>query len=76
METYPGYAIIGHTTNKTLNPDQAQRSAEDIDEELVTTEYLDSFCMMIRTDSGLRMDESYELAFFEEPLLSGAVKRT
>ncbi len=54
------------TTNKTLNPDQAQHSAENTDEELVATEYLDSFCMMIRTDSGLRMDESYELAFFED----------
>lgn len=66
MDTHPRYAIIGPTTNKTLNPDQAPQSAGDIDDELISAEYLDSFCMMICMDSDLRMDESYELAFFED----------
>lgn len=66
MDENPRYAVIGPMTNKTLNPDQSLRSAEDYEEELKRTEYLDSFCMMIRADSDLRMDESYELAFFED----------
>lgn len=67
MDENPRYAVIGPMTNKTLNPDQSLHSAKDYNNEaLVRTEYLDSFCMMIRTDSGLRMDEDYQLAFFED----------
>lgn len=66
MDENPRYAIIGPMANKTLNPDQSLRSADDYNDELVRTEYLDSFCMMIRTDTGLSMDESYQLAFFED----------
>ena len=66
MDAHPDYAIIGPSTNKTLNPDQAERNVEDSDPKLMRAEYLDSFCMMIRTDSGLEMDEEYKLAFFED----------
>ena len=66
MDEHPRYAIIGPMTNKTLNPDQSTHNSENYTEELIRTEYLDSFCMMIRLDTGLRMDEAYQLAFFED----------
>lgn len=66
MDEHPRYAIIGPMTNKTLNPDQSTRYQEEYNEELVRAEYLDSFCMMIRLKTDLRMDESYQLAFFED----------
>lgn len=66
MDENPRYAVVGPMTNKTLNPEQSLQSAGDYSEELVRAEYLDSFCMMIRTDSGLSMDETYQLAFFED----------
>jgi len=52
--------------NKTLNPDQATRNVQEDDPELRRAEYLDSFCMMLRTDTDLRMDEAYQLTFFED----------
>ncbi|MDZ7716630.1 MAG: glycosyltransferase [Balneolaceae bacterium] len=66
MELYPNYAILGPLTNKTLNPDQSTRTADDHSGDITKAEYLDSFCMMVRTDADLRMDESYELSFFED----------
>lgn len=66
MEHHPDYAVVGPTTNKTLNPDQAARSVSDEDPELIRAEYLDSFCMMVRMEADLKMDETFELAFFED----------
>lgn len=66
MEAHPEYVLIGPATDKTLNPDQAIRNIESTSPGLVAAEYIDSFCMMLRTDTGLRMDEAYELAFFED----------
>ncbi len=66
MDEHPRYAVIGPMTNKTLNPDQSTRNSDNYNEELVRAEYLDSFCMMISLDTGLRMDEAYQLAFFED----------
>lgn len=66
MDTRPEYALIGPATNKTLNPDQATRSITDNAPDLIRTEYLDSFCMMLRMDADLKMDEAFELAFFED----------
>lgn len=66
MEENPRYAVAGPLTNKTLNPDQSVRYRDEYNDRLVQTEYLDSFCMMVRMDSDLRMDENYELAFFED----------
>lgn len=66
MDLHTGYAVIGPLATKTLNPDQAARNYNESSERLLKAEYLDSFCMMIRTDTGLLMDETYELAFFED----------
>lgn len=66
MEANPGYAVMGPATNKTLNPDQATRTISDDAPKLIRSEYLDSFCMMLRTDTELRMDEDYQMAFFED----------
>lgn len=65
MDAHPRYAVIGPTTNKTLNPDQAVRDDEN-GTELLQAEYLDSFCMMVRAEADVQMDEEYELAFFED----------
>jgi tetratricopeptide (TPR) repeat protein len=66
MESHPKYAVVGPTTNKTLNPDQSTRNVQDGDPDLIRAEYLDSFCMMMRTDMELKMDEQFQLAFFED----------
>lgn len=66
MDENPRYSVIGPMTNKTLNPDQSIRNQKDYSAGLVQAEYLDSFCMMIRMETGLRMDEAYQLAFFED----------
>ncbi|WP_170245624.1 glycosyltransferase [Fodinibius salinus] len=66
MDNNPQYAVMGPSTNKTLNPDQAERNVDDDAPTLIRTEYLDSFCMMIRTDANLQMDEEFEMAFFED----------
>lgn len=66
MEAHPGYALVGPAADKTLNPDQAIRNIDSDSPGLMPAEYIDSFCMMMRTDTGLRMDEAYELAFFED----------
>lgn len=66
MDNHPEFAVIGPSTDKTLNPDQAERNVEDSAPPLIRAEYLDSFCMMLRMDSDLRMDEEYQLAFFED----------
>lgn len=66
MDENPRYAVIAPMSNKTLNPEQSLQNAGEYNNELVRTEYLDSFCMMVRTNTGLRMDEEYQLAFFED----------
>lgn len=66
MDDHPGYAVIGPTTNKTLNPEQAEANIDDGDSDLREVEYLDSFCMMIRNSADITMDSEYEMAFFED----------
>jgi len=66
MESHPKYAIVGPTTNKTLNPDQSTQNVQEEDSDLIRAEYLDSFCMMLRAEANLRMDEAFQLAFFED----------
>lgn len=66
MESHTKYAVIGPTTNKTLNPDQSNQNIQEDDPDLIRTEYLDSFCIMLRTDTDLKMDETFQLAFFED----------
>lgn len=65
MDAHPEFAVAGPLTNKTLNPAQTPGSGTG-DEGLISVDYLDSFCMMLRLDTGLRMDEDYQLAFFED----------
>lgn len=70
MDRHPGYAVAGPLTNSTLNPDQLISNRELYDEEIVPTDYLDSFCMMLRTETAPGMDEAYTLAFFDDIDLS------
>lgn len=66
MDDHPRYGIIGPLADKTLNPEQAVSSHSESEQGLQQTDYLDSFCMMIRTGIGLEMDEKFELAFFDD----------
>ncbi len=66
MDEYPNYALLGPLADSTLNPDQLISNADTYDNEIVETDYLDSFCMMLRMDTGLTMDEEYTLAFFDD----------
>lgn len=66
MNENPDYAVVGPATNKTLNPDQAERNINSSAPQIMQAEYLDSFCMIVRMASDLRMDEKYQLAFFDD----------
>lgn len=70
MDRHPEYAVMGPLTNSTLNPDQLTSNEDFYDDEVISTDYLDSFCMMLRTETGLEMDEEYTLAFFDDIDLS------
>ncbi|MDZ7772605.1 MAG: glycosyltransferase [Balneolaceae bacterium] len=65
LDENPDYGMVGPLANKTLYPEQATRAWEE-PKGLQPTEILDSFCMMMRTGMGVEMDESFELAFFED----------
>lgn len=66
MDDNPDFAIIGPKADHALNPDQRIERQVGTHAELLEAEYVDSFCMMLRTQTGLRMDEDYGLAFFED----------
>lgn len=65
MDDNPSFGVIGPLADKTLNPDQSARAYEE-SRGVIRTEYLDSFCMMVRADLDVEMDEAFELAFFED----------
>lgn len=66
MDEHPDFALAGPLTDSTLNPDQRTNNADMQESAVVQTDYLDSFCMMLRLDTGIRMDEYYTLAFFDD----------
>lgn len=66
MDEHPEYALAGPLADSTLNPDQLAKNADMYDSAIAQTDYLDSFCMMVRTDAGITMDEEYTLAFFDD----------
>jgi GT2 family glycosyltransferase len=66
MDKRPDFALTAPLADNTLNQDQTVTEQEDSDEVLVEADYLDSFFMMIRTACGMRMDETYGPAFFDD----------
>jgi len=66
LDNHPEYGLIGPRTERTLNPQQLVGTTADGEDELITADYLDSFCMMFRTDMDIHFDEQYELAYFED----------
>lgn len=66
MDEHPEYALLGPLADSTLNPDQLESNEDVYSSEVAETDYLDSFCMMVRMDAGLAMDEEYTLAFFDD----------
>ena len=66
MDEHPDYALIGPRATRALNPDQRTDSQVGGHTDLLEAEYIDSFCMMLRTGTGLRMDEDYGLAYFDD----------
>lgn len=66
MDDHPDYALIGPRASRALNPDQRTDSQVGGHADLLEAEYIDSFCLMLRTETGLRMDEDYGLAYFDD----------
>jgi GT2 family glycosyltransferase len=66
LDKHPEYGLIGPRTERTLNPQQLEGTTAGNEDEINTADYLDSFCMMFRTDMDIRFDEQYELAYFED----------
>ncbi len=59
------FAILGPCTDHTINPRQRAGNVQT-EEEIMEADYLDSFCMMVRMSTDLRMDEQFGLAYFED----------
>src|SRR5699024_1119827 len=65
MDENPAYALLGPLTDSTLNPEQLISNQTGGDKPIKEVEYLDSFLMMLRTGTGVKMDEKITLAFFD-----------
>lgn len=66
MENNPEFSLLGPLADSTLNPDQLAKNSDLYEQPVVKTDYLDSFCMMVRTSTGITMDEEFSLAFFDD----------
>jgi GT2 family glycosyltransferase len=66
MDHQPNFALMAPLADNTLNPEQSVSGKKHDREAPVETDRLDSFFIMIRTKCGIRMDEAYELAFFDD----------
>lgn len=66
MDENPDFALLGPLTDSTLNPEQLISNRIETGKEVEETDYLDSFLMMVRTGTGVKMDEDYTLAFFDD----------
>jgi GT2 family glycosyltransferase len=66
MDANRNIEILGPVTNITNNDLQRAKKAHLNKGQLQSAEHLDSFCMMFRKKSGLRFDDRYELAFFDD----------
>jgi len=66
LDEHEDFGLIGPRTNHTLNPNQEVKQSSNDAETLKETQYIDSFCMMLRTKSGVAMDEEYAPAFFDD----------
>lgn len=66
MDANPEFAIVGPLADQTLNPEQLIEKRESHNGTLAEAEYLDSFCMMLRMETNLRLDENFQKAFFDD----------
>ncbi len=66
MDANKNIEILGPVTNITNNDMQRAKKAHSNTIQLELTEHLDSFCMMFRKKSGLRFDDRFEMAFFDD----------
>jgi len=66
MDEHPDYALMGPLVDNTLNQDQLISNEDLYQDTLEKTDYLDSFFLMFRLDTGLRMDEKFGPAFFDD----------
>ncbi len=74
MDENPEYMLLGPLTSSTLNPDQLINNQKDNADPIAETDYLDSFCIIMRAEAALKMDEKYTLAFFDDIDLSFQVR--
>jgi glycosyltransferase involved in cell wall biosynthesis len=75
MDHHPDYALMGPLADSTLNPAQLVSNKDEDQDGVIEADYLDSFFMMFRTETGIRMDEAYTLAFFEDIDFSFEVRK-
>lgn len=75
MDEHPEFALMGPLADNTLNPDQLESNKDVYNSEVADTDYLDSFCMMIRMDAELALDEKYTLGFFDDIDLCFAARK-
>lgn len=64
LESNPDVAVVGAMTGTTHNRVQEASSAGE--SGLVEVGYVDSVCFAFRKDDGLRMDESFGMAWFDD----------
>ena len=66
LDDHREFGAAAPLTDYTLNLDQVSERAEPgRSDELIETEYLDSFCLMFR-NTGIRFDEAFGAAYFED----------
>lgn len=75
LDNHPDFGLIGPCTQNTLNPEQSLPIDEEMRDEIIEAEYLDSFCLMFRSDLPARFDERYQLAYFEDVDFSLQVRK-
>ena len=65
MEENSEYGLIGPVSPNTINQKQESDTARQ-DIALEQVEYVDSFCMIYRTSLGLRFDERFSPAYYDD----------
>ncbi|MEX0593648.1 MAG: glycosyltransferase, partial [Balneolaceae bacterium] len=66
MEADEDLAAIGPSVDRCEQPEQCISHTSRLDRPLLFTDALDSCCLMIRGDLGLRMNEAYGPALFDD----------
>ncbi|MCH8523592.1 MAG: glycosyltransferase [Balneolales bacterium] len=66
MDIFDDIDVMGPVAGVSLNPEQRMHQPESDAESLRYADYVDSFAMLIRRNAGVRFDERFEAAYFED----------